>query len=249
MSNKFKLAFGIIIFAFIFLRVLGLGNDISNSDALRWHRRSENFLHAIKTGDLESTYQRYHPGVTLMWINAFTKQALFSYNYSFSEDAAANTLENSAYFSTIHQISKTVLVLVLTLLFIVQIYLISKTFNNLASILYGTLVVFEPFIVGMDRWFHLTALETSLVFTSFLAILCWKKIKKNNLVLIFAAVLYGLAFLTKTSSLIILPVLLVLIILPDKFEAFKKIKDIKFKELNVKPLIYFAVVQLFSDHL
>ncbi len=64
---------------FISLRVFGLGTDISNSDAARWHRRSESFLSAIKQGNFSATYQKYHPGVTLMWINSLVKQTAFSY--------------------------------------------------------------------------------------------------------------------------------------------------------------------------
>ena len=67
-----------ILAIFLIVRLAGLGKDITNSDAIRWHNRSENFLTALKTGDLKSTYQRYHPGVVLMSVNAFVKQGMFS---------------------------------------------------------------------------------------------------------------------------------------------------------------------------
>ncbi len=63
-----------MISLFFAIRLAGLGNDISNTDVCRWHKRSQNFLSAVKSGNFEDTYQHYQPGVTLIWVNAFVKQ-------------------------------------------------------------------------------------------------------------------------------------------------------------------------------
>src|SRR5215203_5860572 len=39
-------------------------------DERSWMTRAGNFYLALATGDLASTYQYYHPGVTTMWIGA-----------------------------------------------------------------------------------------------------------------------------------------------------------------------------------
>jgi hypothetical protein len=39
-------------------------------DERSWMTRSGNFYLALATGDLASTYQYYHPGVTTMWLGA-----------------------------------------------------------------------------------------------------------------------------------------------------------------------------------
>ena len=87
---------------FLFLRLPGLGRDIANSDSIRWHRRSEKFLSALKQRDLSSTYQHYQPGVSLMWINSIVKQAAFSYQLATisSSDNAPKTLENAGLVSS-----------------------------------------------------------------------------------------------------------------------------------------------------
>src|SRR6187431_842346 len=39
-------------------------------DERSWMTRSGNFYLALSQGDLASTYQYYHPGVTTMWVGA-----------------------------------------------------------------------------------------------------------------------------------------------------------------------------------
>lgn len=194
---------------FLSVRLTGLGSDVSNSDAGRWHRRSESFLGAIKHGDFKETYQRYHPGVTLMWINSFVKQVSFSYQYKTTTHPM--TLENADYYPIIHGVSKGVLVFVLAVLLVMQIRCISKLFDNKTSLIYGFMISVEPYLIGINRWFHLTSLEVFLVFTSLLYILVWRKFGGKK-ILVLSSVLYGLAVLTKTSSLIMLPVFLLIFI-------------------------------------
>ncbi len=200
-----------VLVLFIFLRLLGTGYDISNSDAARWHRRSEKFLTALKAGDFASTYQHYQPGVTLMWINAVVKQASFSYQLSQIE--TPQTLENADYYPVIHGISKTALVLVLAGVLLFQMRLISKLFSPKAALIYGFLLSIEPYMIGIDRWFHLTSLETYLGFTAFLAALQWRKTQDSK-TLGVSAVFLALSVLSKLTSLILLPILLLVIVVP-----------------------------------
>src|SRR5690349_18981839 len=110
----------LIVLLYFLLRLPYLGYDISNSDALRWHRRSENFLTALKTGDFANTYQHYQPGVTLMLLNAPVKQAAFWLQETYTNEP--KTLNNADYFPLIDGISRSVLVLVLFILFVTQLY-------------------------------------------------------------------------------------------------------------------------------
>lgn len=220
---KNKILTILVLTFFISLRVFGLGTDISNSDAARWHRRSESFLSAIKQGNFSATYQKYHPGVTLMWINSLVKQTAFSYQLKTAGEP--KSLENADYYPIIHGISKGVLVLVLGALLLFQIKYISILFDKKTALIYAFLMAVEPYLIGINRWFHLTSLEIFLVFTSLLALLVWSK-EKSSKTLVFSSILFGLAVLTKTSALILLPILL-----------FVFIKDKKWKELGIFSLI------------
>ncbi|KKS22808.1 MAG: hypothetical protein UU80_C0002G0040 [candidate division WWE3 bacterium GW2011_GWA1_41_8] len=202
---------------------------MSNSDAARWHRRSERFLTAVKSGELKDTYQHYQPGVTLMWLNALVKQSAFTAQLRYTNEP--KTLENADYFPVIHGISKAAIVVVLGILFFIQLILINRIFSHKTSLIYGLLLVLEPYLIGIDRWFHLTSLETYFLFTSFLCLVYWyKKFTGNSgkKYLFLAAVLFALAVLSKLTSLSALPTLLLIILFrntgtdrPDK-SIFKK---------------------------
>ena len=156
--KKTILIYSLIAIVFLAFRLVGQGSDMANSDSIRWHRRSEKFLTAIKQGDLKSTYQHYQPGVILMWLNAPVKQAGFWYQINQTDEP--KTLENADYFPIIHGYSKNVVVLVLLALLLYQMWAISKLFSKEASYIYGLLIALEPYLIGIDRWFHLTSLET-----------------------------------------------------------------------------------------
>ncbi len=208
-KNRYQIGVAILLALFLYMRLPGLGTDITNSDAIRWHRRTTNFLVALKTGDFKETYQRYHPGVTLMWTNAIVKQAIQTYDSS-TDVSHGVTIENSAYYTSIHQYSKIFQVLILAFLLICQLYLINMLFGQRVSLFYAFAIAIEPYLVGIDRWFHLTSLETYLAFTSLLLLLVWKK---TNLVkyLIFGALALALAILSKVGVLAIIPVLFLIL--------------------------------------
>jgi hypothetical protein len=199
LKNKDRLLLLIIFLLFLAPRLAGLGKDLTNSDAARWHTRSENFLVALKIGDFKSTYQRYHPGVVLMWINAAVKQFAFSYQLTFTD--APKTLNNADWYPTIHGISKGANVLMLFGLFVLQLHLLRNLTNKKVALWYGFFLAIEPYFIGINRWFHLSSFEVYFAFTSLLALLMWSKSKSRKF-LILSAVLFALALLSKITSLI-----------------------------------------------
>ncbi len=227
-SNFTKLLILTLLLFFI-PRVVGLGADISNSDALRWHRRSQYFLEALKAGDLKSTYQHYQPGITLMWLNAVVKQAVFSYQLFTTGNP--QTLENADFFPILHAISKLSLLGVLGILLVFQAVLIRQLFSDQTALVYVFLVAIEPYLVGIDRWFHLTSLETYLAFVTFLTLLYWTKVQKPKLIPISAG-FFALSVLSKLTSLILTPLFLLIFI------------NNYFRTKQVKPFFVFAGVSL-----
>ena len=75
---------------FLLTHLPRLATDSVNSDALLWHKRSEAFVTALKAHDFAKTYQKYHPGVTLMWISgsAFEFSRDTFYNFEVYDYAA-----------------------------------------------------------------------------------------------------------------------------------------------------------------
>ena len=63
------LAAAFIILALWIPRSRSLDGDATIDEA-RWLLRSANFYQALASGDLRSTFQREHPGVTITWAGA-----------------------------------------------------------------------------------------------------------------------------------------------------------------------------------
>lgn len=203
MSNK-RYLLGIISL-FLMVRLIDIGRDISNTDAYRWHIRSQDFLAALKEGDLKSTYQHYQPGVTLMWVNAAIKQAAFTVQYHGLGIKEPKTLENADWYPVIHGMSKAVLVIILCGLLVVQMMLVNHLYDLRTAYLYGFFMAFEPYLIGMDRWFHLTSLETYLGFTSFLFLLWWRKDPQPKK-LVSSGIFFALSVLSKMTTLLTAPI-------------------------------------------
>jgi hypothetical protein len=186
--------FVLIALVFLLARNFSLGKDLSNTDEARWQRRSIRFLDALKVGKLSDTYQHYQPGVTLMWMGAINFQLTKSWPQ----------LENADYYPNINRNLQLILVSTLFFLFLYQIVLIWNIYDLKTAVIFGFFVATEPYLIGIDRWVHLTSLETYLSFSAFLTALLFVK-NKRNFLLTISGVLLGLAVLTKLTSLITLP--------------------------------------------
>ena len=227
----------IVAVIFLALRLPGLGSDVLNSDGARWHRRSERFLQAIKTGDFAATYQHYQPGVTLMWINSVTKKAVWEVQDMF--EMPRWSLENAQDFPKIHAVSKSVLVIILSILLIYQMFLIAKISSLKTALIYGLFVSTEPYLVGIDRWFHLTSLESYFAFSAYLTYLY--SLAHQSKVSIFATgALVALATLSKLTGIIVLP----LILLIEVIHAYCS-KNIKRSIFSIALLVFGFSVGVF----
>jgi len=176
-----------------------------NSDGARWYRRSENFLQAIKVGDFASTYQHYQPGITLMWINSVTKKVVWETQDLFKMPRWS--LENAQDFPKIHAVSKTVLVGILSCLLIYQMILITKISSLKVALIYGFLVSIEPYLIGIDRWFHLTSLESYFAFSAFLTYL-YSLTRGSKLPTIATGAFVALSTLSKLTGFVVLPLII-----------------------------------------
>lgn len=228
MKIKYLVFYILIVVLFFTARIPQLGVDIINADSARWHARSINFLNSVKKGDYKNTYQHNQPGVILMWVES--ARLLI-----FKTELNTEKLNDSHFYIANNISSKTFLVIILGLLFTVSLYLLSNIFNNGVALIYGLIYSTEPFVIGIDRFFHVTSLETQLLFISMLLFIIYHKNSKKNH-LIFSLIFYTLALLTKTSTLIILPVYISLLLY--RFINFKN-KDIFY--LIIIPVVYFVL--------
>ncbi len=226
--------FVLCLFIFLLPRSIDLGNDNWNHDAQRWMQRSDRFIEAIKKADYANTYQMYHPGVTLMWLGGFSKELYFNY-FSHAAGYSPKIRAGSYYpeqFPKIAFVSKFSLVLFTSILLTIGVLLLNKIgLPKKFLILFCIFLALEPFYLGVNRYFHLTGMESALTFLS--VIITYYYIdktkneqfeKKSQSILIVAnGIVLSLAVLTKISSLIVIPFLSLLFFIPQTWSK----KDIR----------------------
>jgi hypothetical protein len=185
-----------LLFLFLVLffatRLPRLKDDIVNPDGTLWHYRSEQFVSGIKQGQLEKTYQNYHPGTTLMWISGISIEV-------FKQMSGIKSY-SSENFLTFDLVAKLSVIFVQLILSIFIIFLFSKLVGFYKSFLTVSIFTFEPWFLANSRLYHLDVLLTLLIFISIIfAYINMKEPSIKNSVL--TGFFVSLSFLTKSVAL------------------------------------------------
>jgi len=196
-KNKFILLAFLI---FIVPRTIGLGTDIANLDTTHWYPRMYNFTKYLLRGSYKDTYQKYHPGVTLLWTSGFA-------NYTFEKSYEAIFDRSPRYapyqFTKVHFISKFPLVLLISLLGVASTWILSRIINEKFAYIFAVILSLEPFFLGVSRFLHLSALTSMFAFTSFLYLYYFYHTKKKDKKYFYiSAILLGFGLLTKVTAVI-----------------------------------------------
>lgn len=176
-----------------------------------WMQRAINFYDALDSQDWETTYQQYHPGVTTMAIGGFTLRV-----YQLARNSSAVWAEPAqTFFEWLsppfatqqgRDITAGVLGLsiVISLLIVAACLALARLSGWPTALITGGLLAFSPFFVAQSRIFHVDALMASFMLVSGLLLLVYLESGKwQHLILSGAAA--GLALLTKSPALYLLP--------------------------------------------
>ena len=183
-------------------------------DEPKWASRSANFLFALQRGQLEGTFQTGHPGVTTMWLGA-TGMAITCRR----SPEACGALPPIGSPSDEEEISQEVHHRILQILpaarlplgtaialGIVVMYLLTKELLGRAIALVGAvLIATDPFYIAHSRVLHPDGLTTTFMTLSLLALTLYLTRRRGWPLLAASGGLAGIAFLTKSSSLFLIP--------------------------------------------
>ena len=173
------------------------------TDESLWTQRTSRFATAVLDGDAAGTYQTGHPGVTTMWI-AGLAMGLENARDLGGERLALLDPDGRAAFTA----ARRAMALVESALLVIAALLVARAFGALAGVLAGLLLALEPWLVALSRVVHLDALLSSLLLVVLLAcVVRWQRAGGWGFVLLAGAAA-GLAALTKSSALALLPVML-----------------------------------------
>lgn len=236
--NKIKkLPTSLVLFVFAFLyRLPSLGVDFINNDAFLWKERSYAFGKALLSMDFASTAVTYHPGVTLLWSQFFAIKIYSFLDFIFYRGNLSPSIE----FIVNHVIQKAVLVFFTSVLTVIIYKQLKRVFGQTTSILVVFFVLLEPFYLGLSRAIHTDVLISQLMFIStlyfYIEFSTSKSIVKNGNEAIFSGVFMGLAALTKSSALFLVPFYLL---------AYLVLRKIDFSKLRRLLVVYLVFIVSF----
>jgi 4-amino-4-deoxy-L-arabinose transferase-like glycosyltransferase len=191
------LSYLLIGLAALLPRVLNLGAFLNIDEAMFWMQRSEIFWKALRSGDYAATAVSSHPGVTTMWLGGagiLLRNALF--------DAGIVRDET---FSTILALTRLPTALVHVVAILVGYRLLRRLLPAGAAILAALLWAADPFVIGYSRMLHVDALASTFGTLSLLAACAYWHHDRRAPLLILSGVCAGLAILTKSPALALLP--------------------------------------------
>jgi hypothetical protein len=207
------------LFALLFLvlaiwlpRGLGLDQFVTPDEPL-WLTRSANFYYALTHADLDSTYQKEHPGVTTMWVGT----ASFLLRDPEYRDSQRGQLTSDEFHEYMGRNARTVtplqllttaraiMVLAQVLILVLSFIYARRLVGRLPAFLGFTLIAFDPFHLALTRLLHLDGLFSNLVLLSLLAFITYLH-QRHKLDLVISGLAAGLSWLTKTPALFLIPV-------------------------------------------
>jgi len=199
--NRFKLEI-LIFFLFILSRYPSLGHDMFNTDVWKWKVRTYDFSTGVFTLNFDQTIQKYHPGVTLMWLGTVGIKVFNLYNDIFLH-VSADSIQ--ALFG-LHFVQKFLVVIAIGISLASIFYVLRELFGNRFAFLSIFLLSFEPFYIALTRTFHLEGLQSTFMLASIVWFYYWyEKNKKNYKRLFITAFFSAFSFLTKTTALYLVP--------------------------------------------
>lgn len=243
LKDFFKKRWVLLLFIFLIFfvpRIVSLGWDLHSYDVRYWRPRLYNFWDALEGGDLAETYQRYHPGVTVMWL-AGGAERVFDV---LGERITGHSLRFlPEWYPQRHFAAKAPLVFVTSILGTYCYFVLKKVTTSIYALIFSVLLSLEPFFLGVSRYLHLSALTSMFMFSSFLTLYLYI-FEKKRWQFVLSAGLLGFAVLTKVNG--------VMVAFPNAFllfySCFRSLDDVsnleKWKDFVVRGIFY-TVISIF----
>lgn len=193
----------LVFFLFVVSRLPLLGYDTFNTDVWKWKARIYDFGSGVFNLKFIQTIQKYHPGVTLLWIGTL---AVKVYNFFYESILGKLPADNS--FVTVFElnsIQKLFVVVTIGLVMAAIFYPLRKIFGVKYALIAVVLISLEPFYLALTREIHLEGLMSSFMLASLIWLYFYLKNSGRKINLIISGIFTGLAILTKTSALFMLP--------------------------------------------
>ncbi len=206
-------------------RVLLPGDFLTADEADHWQQRSLAFLRAMQAGEWDETNQTGHPGVTTMWLGAAGTllyetldgggAPIAPYFAAIDDDnyaqAAALAREHDAQYALYRQLVRLPVALINAVWVLVMFVLLWRLLVPATAVLAALFLATDPFLLAHGRVLHVDSLLTVCMSISLLALLAalfgtgTTPTRAHGGFVLLSAVAGGLALLTKSPSVVLLP--------------------------------------------
>jgi hypothetical protein len=214
MKNRSFQTFGLVLLLLaVILPSWLIENDrVINVDEPRWIIRGANFYYAVTHGEFEKTIFEYHPGVTNMWIVGAAMHIYFPEYRGFGQGYFDPLKQKFEEFMREHgkealdvaRVSRYIHAGVLAVLAVTAFLLLRLLVDPKAAFLSVTLAVLSPFYLGHSRLMNLEGMLSLFGLVSFLSLQVYLSKDRKLLYLVVSGVAFGLAQLTKSSSIVLI---------------------------------------------
>ncbi|MDE0016036.1 MAG: glycosyltransferase family 39 protein [Candidatus Poribacteria bacterium] len=167
-----------------------------SSDEAQWLRRSANFMSAVKQGRFSETLIAYHPGVMTMWIAGLR-------TFFIEPRVDVENLVRARWFIGIFVWAGIGIVVIL----------LYRLFGQWVSLIGLASLAFSPLFLAQTRRVHTDALATTFILLTVLLFLLYCQNRQHRRYLIFSGIAFGIAVLSKSYTLILLPWILLCLVL------------------------------------
>ena len=205
-------AYFVLLAAIALPRFLALDRFVT-ADEPKWLARSGNFYLALAKGDLENTFTREHPGVTVTWAGA----AALLWRYpEYSRDVHEYLTDSNQIEPVLRghgleplallQTGRLLVALMVMAALLAAFWMSVSLVGWQPSLVGFMLIAFDPFHLGLSRLLHLDGLLSSLMLFSILAFLNYRS-ERKAIYLGLSGAAAGLAWLTKSPAFFLAPFL------------------------------------------
>jgi 4-amino-4-deoxy-L-arabinose transferase-like glycosyltransferase len=202
------IAFLAVVIAFLLPRFLNLDAFVTPDEEL-WLTRSANFYTALAQRDYINTYQKEHPGVTIMWAG-MAANLIEDPQYRGSGLGQASTMQYVYYMDHFTKVKLLDILRTGRLFVVIAIticagiaYLYTRSMVGLLASLIGFLLIaFDPFFIGLTRLLHLDGLMSALLLLSLVSFIYFLR-KKRLRDLFISGGAAGFCWLTKSPGFIL----------------------------------------------
>jgi hypothetical protein len=167
----------------------------------QWYVRSVQFIHDVTRGAWGETIYSEHPGVTTMWLSG---TALWLAGVTPEQGPEGLVVDPATLTARESAIGVLPLALAIAGLIVLTYLLLVHLFDRRAAFGAALLVALDPFFIANSKVLHVDGLLSAFMSTSALALLVYLKEKRYRWA-ILSGVLGGLALLTKSPAMFLLP--------------------------------------------